>query len=446
MIAEHAATPRLTYSQATRDLLATMRTPGMAFWLLLALDLAVLAWGARAWLYQIQTGMGVAGINHPVGWGVYIATFVFWIGIAHSGTLISAILFLCRAGWRPAVYRSAEAMTVFAIITAGLFPIIHLGRAWKFYWVFPYPNDRLLWVNFRSPLIWDVFAIGTYMLVSVMFFTLGLIPDLAVARSRATGWRRRLYRALSLGWRGTDNQWHHYRAAYLFFAALATPLVISVHSVVSWDFAATLVPGWHSTLFAPYFVAGAIHSGLAMVLTILIPLRRAFRLEAYVTPHHLGQVARLMVLTGLIMAYSYAAEFFFVGWRGTPVERELFRYRVSGDYALGFWLMVIFNTLIPLLFALRAVRVRIWLIFALSLLVNVGMWTERFVIFVTSLAHEYLPFAWGTYRPTWVELSVIAGSFAWFFFWFLLFAKLLPVVSLTEVKEALGPEAAGEAR
>jgi molybdopterin-containing oxidoreductase family membrane subunit len=295
----------LTYSQINRDLLRTMQPPGKMYYGLLAVDLAILGWGIYAWLYQVRTGLGVAGISHPVGWGIYITNFVFWVGIAHSETLISAVLFLLRCRWRNAVYRSAEAMTVFAVMTAGLFPIIHLGRPWLFYWLMPYPQQGQLWINFRSPLIWDVFAISTYFMVSTVFFLTGLLPDLAAARDQATGWRQRLYGLLACGWRGTDREWRHYGKAYLFLAGLATPLVVSVHSIVSWDFAMSLVPGWHSTLFAPYFVAGAIHSGLAMVLTLLIPLRRMFRLETYITMQHFDNIAKLLILTGLIMAYSY---------------------------------------------------------------------------------------------------------------------------------------------
>ncbi|MBI3087108.1 MAG: polysulfide reductase NrfD, partial [candidate division NC10 bacterium] len=363
-------------------------------------------------------------------------------GIAHSGTLISAILYLFRARWRTAVYRSAEAMTVFAIMTAGLFPLIHLGRPWYFYWLLPYPNQRNLWPNFQSPLLWDVVAIGTYMTVSVTFFFIGLIPDLATARDQATGWRRLFYGILSLGWRGSDREWRHYRSGYLFFAALATPLVVSVHSVVSWDFAMSIVPGWHSTIFAPYFVAGAIHSGLAMVITILLPLRRIFRLEAYLLPRHFENLAKLIIVTGLIVGYAYLVEFFLAWYSGNVYEHAVFLDRATGHYAPEFWIMVTFNAVLPLLFFIRRVRTSPAWLLGISLGINIGMWFERFVIIVASLAHSYIPFSWGLYRPTWVELSITAGSFAWFLFWFLLFAKFLPSVSMTEVKEQI-PEEAG---
>jgi len=440
---EHEPRMELSYRQINRDLLRTMEPAGKLYYAVLGVDLVILLWGIFAWVYQIKTGIGVTNLNNPVGWGVYIATFVFWIGIAHSGTLISAILFLFRCHWRNPIYRTAEAMTVFALLTAGLYPIIHLGRPWLFYWLFPYPQEGHLWINFRSPLVWDVFAVGTYLIVSCVFFFTGLVPDLAVVRDQADGWRKKIYGFLAQGWQGTDRQWRHYGSAYLFLAALATPLVISVHSIVSWDFAMSVVPGWHSTIFAPYFVAGAIHSGLAMVLTILIPMRRIFRLEAYLTEMHLENLARLIILTGTIMAYSYGTEMFIAWYSGNIYERETFIYRALGDYAVGFWIMLLFNAVIPFLFVFGRIRRSIAWLFTIAILINIGMWAERFVIIVASLAHEYIPFAWGIYKPTWVEISIFAGTFAWFFLWFLLFAKLLPVISLTEVKELVPPPMRG---
>lgn len=438
----------VTYSQINRDLLKTMEPPGRLYYTVLALDLIVLLWGLYAWIYQIRTGMGVSGKTHPVGWAVYIATFVFWIGIAHSGTLISAILFLFRCRWRNPIYRTAEAMTVFALITAALYPVIHLGRPWLFFWLMPYPFRGHMWINFRSPLVWDVFAVGTYLIVSAIFFFTGLVPDLAAVRDQATGWRKKFYGFLAQGWQGTDRQWRHYGSAYLFLAALATPLVVSVHSVVSWDFAMSIVPGWHSTIFAPYFVAGAIHSGLAMVVTILIPMRRIFRLESYITEMHLENLGKLLIVTGLIMAYSYAVEFFVAWYSGNIYERATFIYRATGDYAVAFWIMVFANAVAPLFFAFARIRRSLFWLFSISIVINIGMWAERFVIIVASLAHEYIPFSWGQFQgPTWVEVSILAGNLAWFFLWFLLFAKLFPVVSVTEVKEiAPPPMKGGEAR
>ncbi len=435
-------TTPLSYRQVNRDLLhQVFSAPAIPWSLLLAGDLAVLAFGLYCWRYQLEAGLGVTGLNHPVSWGVYITNFVFWVGIAHSGTLISAVLFLFRARWRTSIARSAEAMTIFAVMTAALFPIIHLGRAWNFYWLLPYPNQRQLWVNFQSPLVWDAFAISTYFAVSVMFWYIGLIPDLAAVRDRARGLRRTLYGLLSLGWQGTNRQWLHYLSAYGFFAALATPLVVSVHSVVSWDFAMALVPGWHSTIFAPYFVAGAIFSGLAMVLTLLIPLRRLFGLEAYITAAHFDNLGKLIILTSLILSYAYVSEVFIAWYSGNPFERAIFWYRAFGDYGRLFWLMVFCNCLVPMLLWVRSIRTHTLWLFGIALLINIGMWLERFVIIVSSLAHEFNPSAWGVYQPSWVEVGITAGSFAWFFLWFLLFIKFLPLVSLAEVKEHLPPPA-----
>ncbi len=430
---------QLTYSQVDQDILRAMEAPGRRYYIIFFLNLVVLAWGAFAWRYQIVHGMGVSGLTHPVMWAIYITNFVFWVGIAHSGTLISAILYLFRVRWRSSVYRTAEAVTVFALFTAGLFPIIHLGRPWFFYWLLPYPQLGGLWVNFRSPLVWDVFAVMTYMIISMLFFFTGLVPDVAVVRNRTSGWRHRLYGFLAQGWQGTDRQWRHYKAAYLFLAALATPLVISVHSVVSWDFAQSIVAGWHSTIFAPYFVAGAIHSGLAMVITLLIPLRRIFRLNAYVTQTHLENLAKLIILTGLIVGYAYMVETYIAWYSNNIPEWQRFTYQVTGEYAIPFWIMILFNSLVPLLFFVKRIRTSTPWLFGIAILINIGMWCERFVIIVTGLAHEYDPYSWGLYFPTWVDISITLGSFAWFFFWFLLFAKLLPVVSIVEVKEELPP-------
>lgn len=403
---------------------------------------AILAGAVYAWSVQLAQGLGVAGYWGSVQWAVYITNFVFWIGIAHSGTLISAILYLFRARWRASISRTSEAMTVFAVLTAGLFPIIHLGRPWYFYWLIPYPNPRGLWVNFRSPLIWDVFAVGTYLTVSVVFLYVGLIPDLAAVRERMTGWRRRVYRILSLGWRGTQEEWRHYRSAYLLLAALATPLVVSVHSVVSWDFAMALVPGWHSTIFAPYFVAGAIFSGLAMVLTLTIPLRRLLGLEAYITDRHLERVAQLLVVTSLVVTYAYACEFFMAWYSGNAFEQAVFRERAFGTYAPLFWPMVFCNSVLPLTLLVRRIRTDVRALWVVALLVNVGMWLERFVIITGSLSFDYEPWYWADaiYRPRWVEYGITAGSFAWFLLWFFLFVKHFPVLPMAEVREALAHE------
>jgi len=432
------STAALRLRKVDDDVLRTMGRPGPLYVGGLALALVLVALGGYTWLYQMAVGLGVTGYSPPMMWAVYITNFVFWVGIAHSGTLISAILYLLRARWRTAVARAAEAMTVFAVMTAGLFPIVHLGRPWLFFWLLPYPNERELWINFRSPLVWDVFAVTTYFTVSALFLYLGLVPDLAVVRDRSSGLRARLYGLASLGWQGSGSQWRHYNALYGFFAALATPLVVSVHSVVSWDFAMAIAPGWHSTIFAPYFVAGAIFSGLAMVLTILIPMRRLYGLEEYVTLEHFESLAKLIIATSLIVGYSYATEAFVAWYRGSDYERNTFFDRATGAYAPFFWTMLTCNVLLPMLLFARGVRRNLTALFVISLAINVGMYLERFVIIVSSLAHGVAPGTWrGLYQPTWVEIAITVGSFAWFSTFFLLFVKLLPVLPISELKETL---------
>jgi len=426
-------------SDVNRDVLKILGRPGKGWWALFAMACAGVGLFFGMWGYQIYKGIGVSGLSAPVGWGTYITTFVFWVGIAHSGTLISAILFLFRAPWRQAVYRLAEAMTVFAVMTAGLFPLIHVGRVWHAYWLIPYPNSRFLWPNFKSPLVWDVFAVTTYFTVSATFFFLGCIPDIAAARDQATGLRKKFYSLISLGWRGTDAQWHHFGKAYIFLAALATPLVLSVHSVVSWDFAMAIVPGWHATIFAPYFVAGAIFSGVGMVITLAVPMRKIFGLEAYLTIKHFDALAKLCLLTSLIVLYAYLSEFFMAWYSGEEIERAAFWYRLTGSHWWAAWTMLVCNGMVPILLWFKRVRHSISALFVISIFINIGMWFERYVIVVTSLSHEYEPWAWGIYRPTFVEMSIMAGSFAWFSFWFLLFTRLLPPVAIAELKEVLPP-------
>lgn len=422
-------------NQVETDVLAAMRKPSPGYWL--ALGIAATLWivGMALWLYQMLHGMGVAGITNPVGWGVYITNFVFWVGIAHSGTLISAVLFLFRAKFRSRFNRTAEAMTVFAVMTAGLYPLIHLGRAWKFYWLFPYPNERLLWVNFKSPLIWDVFAVSTYFTISAVFFFVGMVPDLAIVRRLSTGLKKKIYSVLALGWTGSLRQWLHYNQLYIFLAAFATPLVISVHSVVSWDFAMSIIPGWHTTIFAPYFVAGAIFSGTAMVITLVVPMRKILHLESYITEDHFEKIAKILLFTSLIVSYSYIVEFALAFYSNNKFEIAAFTYRAVGHYRFMYYIMVFCNVLIPLTLFVRKLRRNLKYLFVLSIFVNIGMWLERFVIIVTSLAHDYLPYAWGTYKPSWVEIGISIGSFGMFFTFFLIFTKVLPVLSITEVKE-----------
>jgi len=429
-----------SYEQVNRDVFKLLEKPGPSYYVLLAISAALIGVGAYSWFMQVHLGIGMSGLMNPIGWGAFITTFVFWVGIGHAGTLISAILFLFRAHWRQSIYRAAEGMTVYAVMTAGLFPIIHLGRPWLFYWLFPYPNERQLWPNFRSPLLWDVFAISTYLTVSATFFVLGMIPDMAAARDTAiVPWRKKFYTLMSMGWRGTDREWKHYTRAYLYLAALATPLVLSVHSVVSWDFAMSVVPGWHTTIFAPYFVAGAIFSGVAMVITIIVPIRKIFNLQAYFTPKHFDAMAKLILLTALIVSYAYATEYFIAWYSFETPERFAFWNRAFGDYWWATWIMITCNAFIPHLLWFRSVRVNIPALFTITIFINIGMWFERFVIIVTSLSREYIPWQWENYRPSWVEMGILVGSFGWFFFFFLIFLRVMPAVSVAELKEVLPP-------
>jgi Ni/Fe-hydrogenase subunit HybB-like protein len=428
------------YEDVNRDVLRILGRPGRTYYILLALAIAGVGLLAFSFFAQLYLGIGLTGLMNPVMWGVYITTFVFWVGIAHSGTLISAILFLFRARWRQSIYRAAEAMTVFAVMTAGLFPIIHLGRPFIFYWLMPYPNQRQLWPNFNSPLVWDVFAISTYLIVSATFFVLGMIPDIAAARDSTTvPWRKKLYTVLSFGWRGSGRQWLHFNRAYLYLAALATPLVISVHSVVSWDFAMSIVPGWHSTIFAPYFVAGAIFSGLAMVITLLIPIRKIFGLEAYFTPRHFDAMSKLVLFTGVIVLYAYLTEIFMVWYSGKAYKAEG-QYIISAVTSTYWWagvIMILCNAVIPQLLWFKNIRRNLPALFVITIFINIGMWFERYVIIVASLAREYMPWQWNVYKPGWVEMGILVGSFSWFAMWFLLFIRVLPPVSVAELKEVL---------
>jgi molybdopterin-containing oxidoreductase family membrane subunit len=400
----------------------------------------VLLVGVAAVWYQIATGIGTWGLNRTVGWAFDITNFVFWIGIGHAGTLISAILFLFRQRWRTAVNRSAEAMTLFAVMCAGLFPLIHMGRPWLFYWIIPYPNTRgPLWVNFRSPLVWDFFAISTYFLISLVFWYVGLLPDLATVRDRARpGWRKRIVGFFSLGWNGSYRTWHRYEMVYLLLAGLATPLVVSVHSIVSTDFATAVVPGWHTTIFPPYFVAGAIFSGMAMVLTLMLIARKVMHLEDYITMRHVGAMCKIVLATSCMVGLAYAIEFFTALYSGNLYEHFAFVNRALGPLAWGYWVMVVCNVLVPQLLWFRRVRATALAVFGISLLVNVGMWFERFIIIVTSLGRDFLPSSWASYSPTLIELATFAGTFGLFFTLFLLFCRFLPMIAIAEVKGVSG--------
>ena len=432
---------RYPFRKINDDIIATLGRPGKWYLAIMAFCLVLVAIGGVSWVYLVMKGIGVTNLNNPVGWGLFITTFVFWVGIGHAGTLISAILFLLRVPWRTAIFRAAETSTIFAVMTAGLFPLIHLGRVWAAYYILPYPNGRQLWPNFRSPLVWDVLAITTYLTVSMIFFFVGLVPDIAAVRDRAkNAVSKFVLKVLSLGWEGSQRQWKHYLAAYVFFAALATPLVISVHSVVSWDFAMSVVPGWHTTIFAPYFVAGAILGGMAMVLTIMVPLRKVFRVEHLIRMYHLEAGAKALLFTALIVGYSYGIEFFIAWYSGNQYEISVFKYRPTGDYALVFWGMVTCNVLIPCLFFWKKVRTSTMGLFWVAMAVNVGMWFERFNIIETSLAHDFFPHAWGTYWPSSVEIGILLGSIGFFFLMYLAFVKVLPALSVAEVKESMPPE------
>jgi molybdopterin-containing oxidoreductase family membrane subunit len=388
--------------------------------------------------YLIGVGIGIWGLNIPIGWGFDITNFVFWIGIGHAGTLISAILFLCRQKWRTGINRMAEAMTIFAVMCAGIFPGIHIGRAWLAYWLAPYPNYMQVWPNFRSPLLWDVFAVSTYFTISLLFWYLGMIPDLAALRDRATSRRRQfLYGLAALGWRGSARAWARYEIAYLLLAGLATPLVLSVHSVVSFDFAVSILPGWHSTIFPPYFVAGAIFSGFAMVLTLAVPAREFFGLKELITRRHLENMTKILLATGLMVSYAYVVELFTAWYSANLYEKFAAANRALGPYAWCYWLMLLCNVVVPQFFWLRRVRQSLWAAWIIAVLVNVGMWLERFVIIVVSLSRDYLPSSWGSYTPTWVEIAMLIGSFGVFFSLFLLFCRYLPMVAMAEVKAIL---------
>jgi molybdopterin-containing oxidoreductase family membrane subunit len=414
------------------------------WWIAIAISSTVAAAGIFAIVYLVVAGVGVWGLNQPVGWAWDITNFVFWIGIGHAGTLISAILFLLRQKWRTSINRAAEAMTLFAVACAGIFPLIHVGRIWRIYFVAPVPNHLDIWPNFRSPLLWDVFAVSTYGLVSLLFWYVGLVPDLATMRDRAKGRVRQvLYGFFALGWRGGQRHWRNYEMAYLILAALSTPLVLSVHSIVSFDFAISQLPGWHTTIFPPYFVVGAIFSGFAMVLTLLIPARAIFGLHHLITPRHLDNMCKVILATACIVGYAYGVEFFTAWYSGNPFESFVFfSSRATGPFAWAYWIMVFCNVAAPQLLWSKRIRRSPIAIFAIAILINIGMWFERFVIIVTSLSRDALPSSWDTFSPTWVEMLTLAGTFGIFLTLFLLFIRFLPMIAISEVKHVMphGPE------
>ncbi len=411
------------------------------WWVATILSGAVAAMGFACIAYQISTGVGVWGLNNPNYWAYDITNFVFWIGIGHAGTLISAILFLTRQKWRTSINRAAEAMTIFAVMCAGIFPAIHVGRVWMVWFLAPLPHHSYIWPNFKSPLLWDVFAVSTYFTVSFLFWYTGLVPDLATLRDRAKNRIvKGIYGFFALGWRGGNRQWRHYEMAYLLLAGLSTPLVLSVHTVVSFDFATSVIPGWHATIFPPYFVAGAIFGGFAMVLTLMVPARQIFGLHDMITAKHIDNMCKIILLTGTIVGYAYLMEFFIAWYGGNPYELDLFIDRATGHYKWCYWSMIACNVLAPQLFWFRSLRKNLFIVMFVCMCVNVGMWFERFVIICTSLSHDFLPGSWQQFYPSIIDVLTFIGTIGLFIFLFLLFIRFLPMIAMSEVKGVL-PEA-----
>ena len=431
------------------DKIAMVVLGGTPKWFYPAFGLAFL--GLMTFLYSVLVlfakGIGVWGINVPVAWGFDIINFVWWIGIGHAGTLISAILLLLRQSWRTSINRFAEAMTLFAVAQAGLYPILHLGRPWLFYWLLPLPNTMTLWPNFRSPLIWDVFAVSTYASVSLIFWYIGLIPDLGTLRDRATHKVGRvLYAIGAMGWRGDSRHWHNYEAAYYLLAALATPLVVSVHTVVSFDFSVGVIPGWHTTIFPPYFVAGAIFSGFAMVATLTIPLRKAFGLQDFITEHHMENMAKVMLVTGMIVSYGYIMELFTAWYSANQFEQYAFLNRIQGPYRYTWFALILCNTVAAQFFWFKRFRTNMVALFVLSLVINTGMWLERFIIIVVSLHRDFLPSSWGMYAPTRFDWMTFVGTIGFFMSLIFLFIRFLPMIAIFEMRTLLpGAKPKGEA-
>lgn len=434
-----------TYGDVDDDVILHVESmPTAKWWMAFLLAVSVAGIFVTAVGLLFSTGLGTQAINSPVGWGVDIINFVFWIGIGHAGTLISAILYLFRQKWRTAVNRSAEAMTIFAVMTAGTFPLIHVGRPYFAYWLLPIPNGRgPLWMNFNSPLAWDVFAISTYATISIVFWYVGLVPDLATVRDRAQNkWRKLFYGVLSLGWTGSNRAWQHYESAYLMLAGLATPLVFSVHTIVSFDFATSVLPGWHATIFPPYFVIGAIFSGFGMVVTLMVILREAFGLKDYINVNTMESMNKIIMLTGMLVGLAYSTEFFMAWYSGNSFEGFVFKNRAFGPYWWSYAIMFSCNAFVPQIFWIKSMRRNIAVMFIVSILVNVGMWFERYVIIVTSLHRDFLPGSWGVYHFKPMDWAITVGSFGFFFTLFLLFCRVLPTIAGFEVKVWMDPDTA----
>jgi Ni/Fe-hydrogenase subunit HybB-like protein len=438
-VRDHLIEGSKTYHDITEDICRPTETMPKTMWLVaLLLSVTVLTVGIISILYTIWFGIGTWNLNRTIGWGWDITNFVWWIGIGHAGTLISAILLLFRQKWRTGVNRAAEAMTIFAVMCAGLFPLIHMGRIWLGFFIFPYPNTRgPLWVNFNSPLLWDVFAISTYLTVSLLFWYTGLVPDFATIRDRATGIRKTIYNFLSFGWTGSAKHWQRWEALSLVLAGLATPLVLSVHTIVSFDFATSVIPGWHTTIFPPYFVAGAVFSGFAMVLTLMLIVRKVLHLEEYITLNHIESMNKIIVLTGTIVGVAYLTELFISWYSGYVYEQSAFWNRAFGIYWWSYFGMMFCNVISPQLFWSKKLRRNITFTFFMSIIINIGMWFERFVIIATTLARDYLPSSWSYYVPSLTEIGIYVGTFGLFFTLFLLFTRVAPVIAIAEVKAIL---------
>ncbi len=438
-----AEAAREKFASITRDIawVAEMPKPPKAWYIALAFSLCLVGVLAVSVTHVVTTGIGVWGNNNAQGWAWDITNFVFWIGIGHAGTLISAVLFLFRQNWRTSIARSSEAMTIFAVMCAGIFPILHTGRPWMAWWMIPHPNDMQMWPQFRSPLMWDVFAISTYATTSLLFWYMGMVPDLATFRDRSKSKVKQvIYGLFAMGWRGSARQWHRYERAYLILAALSTPLVVSVHSVVSFDFATSQLPGWHTTIFPPYFVAGAIFSGFAMVMTLLVPARHLFNLKHIITDDHIEAMCKITLATGTMVGCAYAIEFFIAWYSGNEFEQFTFINRALGPYWWAYFIMVSCNLIFPQLFWIRKFRTNPFLIVGICILVNIGMWFERFVIIVSSLSRSFVPSGWHYFSPTKWDVMTLAGSFGLFFTLFLMFFRYLPVIAMSEVK-MVAPEA-----
>jgi len=425
-----------SYKDITNDVMAPIKAkPGKLWFAGLTVSVIVMLAGFAAIAYTVWFGIGTWGVNRTIGWGWGITNFVWWVGIGHAGTFISAILLLFRQKWRTSINRAAEAMTIFAVMCAGLFPLIHMGRLPLGFFILPYPNTRELWVNFNSPLLWDVFAITAYLLVSLLFWYMGLIPDLGTIRDRMkTLWKKKIYNFLSFGWSGSARHWQRHESMSLILAGLAAPLVLSVHTIVSFDFATSVIPGWHTTIFPPYFVSGAVFSGFAMVLTLMIITRKALNLQQYITVGHVESMNKVIIATGSIVGIAYITELFMAWYSGVEYERYAFMNRALGPYAWAYWIMMTCNVISPQLLWIKKLRRNLAFTFVLSIFINIGMWFERFVIVVTSLHRDYLPSSWAMYKPTWVEVAIYLGTFGLFFTLFFLFIRFLPVIAISEVK------------